>query len=90
MARADGGKRPHTCGSRSFGRGLVDHRLAGVEFDCLCVTNLPAEETTGQPRKSCRSSKLRILDQLAPEGVLIVNADDPASLELAMNTAVRC
>lgn len=64
-------------------RGLIDHRLAGVEFDCLCVTNLPAEEATAQNRKSCRSSKLRILDQLAPEGVLIVNADDPAALELA-------
>ncbi|MGC3966447.1 MAG: UDP-N-acetylmuramyl-tripeptide synthetase [Pirellulales bacterium] len=65
------------------GRGLRDHRLAGVELDCLCVTNLPEVGHDDRDGGSCGTGKFRLLEQLAPEGVLVVNADDPATLELA-------
>lgn len=60
-------------------RGVMESRVAGVQFDVLCLTNLRADE--GDSR-AChvdrRRYAARLIEQLNPEGVLVVNADDPA------------
>jgi UDP-N-acetylmuramyl tripeptide synthase len=56
---------------------LASHQLAGVPLDLACITNLYADNTAGDssPEES-RQRMLRVVDQLAPHGVLVANADD--------------
>jgi UDP-N-acetylmuramoyl-L-alanyl-D-glutamate--2,6-diaminopimelate ligase len=60
------------------GRGLAESRTAGVEFDAVCLTNV----RRGNDRTRCsdvdrRRYLGRLIRQLNPEGLLVVNADDP-------------
>lgn len=59
---------------------LAQSRLAGVELDAACVTNvrrdhLDYHRTLGD----YRLSKSRLLDHLTDKGFAVINADDPAS-----------
>lgn len=64
------------------GRGIRQSRLAGVAFDALCVTNLLRTEHDDTSCTECRSMKSRMLEHLAPEGLLVVNVDDPGAASL--------
>lgn len=64
------------------GRGIRQSRMAGVAFDALCVTNLLRAEHEDTACTECRTMKSRMLEQLAPEGLLVVNVDDPGAAAL--------
>jgi UDP-N-acetylmuramoyl-L-alanyl-D-glutamate--2,6-diaminopimelate ligase len=62
---------------------LDQRRVAGVDFDVACVTNVRRDHldyhgTLGRYRKA----KARLFDHLLPEGFAIVNVDDPVAESL--------
>ncbi len=60
--------------------GLAQRRLAGIELDVALMTNVRrAHMDLCGSVINYRSIKQRLFDLLKPEGVAIVNADDPAS-----------
>jgi len=63
---------------------LAQHRLAGVRLDIACVTNVRQDhfDFHGNRRRYI-AAKSRIFDQLAPEGVAVINADDSGSVACA-------
>jgi len=62
-------------------RSLCQGRLAGIELDVACVTNVgEAHLDLHNSLENYRNVKRRILDYLSPTGVTILNADDPVSL----------
>ncbi|MBI2826950.1 MAG: UDP-N-acetylmuramoyl-L-alanyl-D-glutamate--2,6-diaminopimelate ligase [Planctomycetia bacterium] len=63
---------------------LAQHRTAGVNIDVACVTNVRHDhyDFHGTHRRYV-AAKSRILDLLPPEGVAIINADDPGSAACA-------
>lgn len=75
LARMVENERTHAVAEIS-GRGLRESRLAGVDLDCLCVTNWRGDE------HSTSGAKTRLLEQLTPEGVLVVNVDDAECRDL--------
>ncbi len=61
---------------------LDQYRLAGVELDALCVTNVQRDHLDyHQTIDQYRQTKSKALDYLKPEGVAVINADDPVSSE---------
>jgi len=59
---------------------LDQSRLAGVELDALCVTNVRRDHLDYHGTlENYRAAKLRALEHLSPEGFAVVNADDPGS-----------
>jgi UDP-N-acetylmuramoyl-L-alanyl-D-glutamate--2,6-diaminopimelate ligase len=59
---------------------LDQARLAGVELDALCVTNVRRDHLDyHRTIEDYRLAKSRALDYLSPEGFAVVNADDPVS-----------
>lgn len=58
------------------GRGALEWRTAGMSFDVLCLTNLRSDDDARGCTVDGRRYAQRLLDQLRPEGVLVVNADD--------------
>ncbi|MCE9604102.1 MAG: UDP-N-acetylmuramyl-tripeptide synthetase [Planctomycetia bacterium] len=64
------------------GRGLRQSHMAGVAFDALCVTNLRSEHEDSSSAE-CRTMTSRMLEHLTPEGLLVVNVDDPGAAALA-------
>jgi len=62
-------------------RSLCQGRLAGIELDAVCVTNVgEAHLNVHNTKENYRNVKRRILDYLSPTGVTVLNADDPVSL----------
>ncbi|MBN2218247.1 MAG: UDP-N-acetylmuramoyl-L-alanyl-D-glutamate--2,6-diaminopimelate ligase [Pirellulales bacterium] len=62
---------------------LAQSRLAGVQLDALCVTNVRRDHLDYHKTiEDYRSAKAKSLDYLAPEGLAVVNADDPTSAAL--------
>jgi len=60
---------------------LCQQRLAGIELDAVCVTNVTsAHLDLHNSTQNYRDAKRRILDYLSPSGVTILNADDQVSL----------
>ena len=62
---------------------LDQQRVAGVDFDVACVTNVRRDHldyhgTLGRYRQA----KARLFDHLLPEGFAIVNTDDPVAESL--------
>jgi UDP-N-acetylmuramoyl-L-alanyl-D-glutamate--2,6-diaminopimelate ligase len=58
-------------------------QLAGLDFDVACVTGLGADRSDGDCRAPAdRASPVWLLEHLAPEGLAVLNADDPASAAL--------
>jgi UDP-N-acetylmuramoyl-L-alanyl-D-glutamate--2,6-diaminopimelate ligase len=61
-------------------RALSQARLAGIEFDTVCVTNVQRDHLDYHGSLSnYRNAKARLLDCVSPTGVTILNADDPVS-----------
>ncbi|MEX0710908.1 MAG: UDP-N-acetylmuramoyl-L-alanyl-D-glutamate--2,6-diaminopimelate ligase, partial [Pirellulales bacterium] len=57
--------------------GLAQSRLAGVELDVGCVTNVRHDHLDYHGTlDQYRAAKARLLDHLLPEAIAIVNADD--------------
>ncbi len=63
---------------------LAQHRLAGVDLDIACVTNVRHDhfDFHGTYRRYL-AAKSKIFELLAPEGVAIVNGDDAGSASCA-------
>jgi len=62
-------------------RSLCQGRLAGIEFDSICVTNVSeAHLDFHNSKENYRNAIRRIFDYLSPTGVTVLNADDPVSL----------
>jgi len=56
---------------------LAQHRLAGVDVDVACVTNVRQDHFDYHlTRRRYVAAKARLLELLVPEGVAIVNGDD--------------
>jgi UDP-N-acetylmuramoyl-L-alanyl-D-glutamate--2,6-diaminopimelate ligase len=62
---------------------LDQQRVAGVDFDAACVTNVRRDHLDyhGTLRRY-RKAKARLFEHLAPEGFAIVNIDDPVAESL--------
>ncbi len=59
---------------------LDQRRVAGVRFDAACVTNITHDHLDYHGSLAdYRMSKARLLRQLPPEGLAVINADDPVS-----------
>jgi UDP-N-acetylmuramoyl-L-alanyl-D-glutamate--2,6-diaminopimelate ligase len=61
---------------------LAQHRVAGVQYDAACLTNIRRDHLDYHNSvQNYRDIKARLFRQLAPHGLSIINADDPASVE---------
>ncbi len=59
---------------------LAQRRVAGARFDAACVTNVTHDHLDYHGSLAeYRRSKARLLAQLPPEGLAVLNADDPVS-----------
>lgn len=56
---------------------LIQSKLAGVEFDAVCVTNVTAKrlDLLHTP-ENYRNAEHRVLEMLSADGVAVLNADD--------------
>ena len=62
-------------------RALAQSVLAGMELDAVCVTNVTSGHLDlHSSTQNYRDVKRRILDYLAPGGVVVLCADDPGCL----------
>jgi UDP-N-acetylmuramoyl-L-alanyl-D-glutamate--2,6-diaminopimelate ligase len=59
---------------------LAQHRIAGVAFDAIGVTNVRRDHLDFHGSLTAyRGAKRRLFEQLSPEGFAVVNADDPVA-----------
>ncbi len=59
---------------------LAQSRVAGIDFDVACVTNVRRDHLDYHRSISdYRLAKSRLLNHLAPEGLMVINADDPVA-----------
>ncbi|MBN2579416.1 MAG: UDP-N-acetylmuramoyl-L-alanyl-D-glutamate--2,6-diaminopimelate ligase [Pirellulales bacterium] len=59
---------------------LAQSRVAGVQFDAACVTNVTRDHLDFHPTlHDYRVAKSRLFDHLRGEGFAVVNADDPVA-----------
>ncbi|MCH8044852.1 MAG: UDP-N-acetylmuramoyl-L-alanyl-D-glutamate--2,6-diaminopimelate ligase [Planctomycetes bacterium] len=59
---------------------LCQGRVAGVEYDAVCVTNVRRDHLDfHQSVQNYRDAKARLLKQLTPQGLCVLNVDDPVS-----------
>jgi UDP-N-acetylmuramoyl-L-alanyl-D-glutamate--2,6-diaminopimelate ligase len=57
---------------------LSQAAFAGIRFDAACITNVGRDHLTWHNTlENYRRAKARLLDHVAPEGFVILNADDP-------------
>ncbi len=60
--------------------GLDQSRLAGVEIDTACITNVRRDHLDYHHRLAdYRRSKAKLLSHLSHQGLAVLNADDPVS-----------
>jgi len=63
-------------------RAMAQSRLAGVQFDAVCVTNVLSNHLDYHGSVlNYRHAKFRLFDHLSASGVAIVNADDPVCVD---------
>jgi UDP-N-acetylmuramoyl-L-alanyl-D-glutamate--2,6-diaminopimelate ligase len=63
---------------------IAERRIGGIELSAACLTNLRRDHLDyHRSLVDYHGTKSRIFHQLAPGGVAVINADDPASLEYA-------
>ncbi len=63
-------------------QSLSQARVAGIELGAVCVTNVTeAHLDRHNTVQNYRETKRRILEYLSPTGVVILNADDPVSMQ---------
>jgi UDP-N-acetylmuramoyl-L-alanyl-D-glutamate--2,6-diaminopimelate ligase len=57
---------------------LAQHRVAGMQFDAACVTNVRRDHLDFHGTLvNYRKAKRRLFKHLSPEGFCVLNADDP-------------
>ncbi|HEX7380437.1 MAG TPA: UDP-N-acetylmuramoyl-L-alanyl-D-glutamate--2,6-diaminopimelate ligase [Pirellulales bacterium] len=82
MARMAAGGCSHAVMEASS-HALAQERLAGVELDVACVTNIRHDHLDYHGTwPKYREAKARLFDHLTPEGFAIVNVDDGAAESL--------
>lgn len=63
---------------------LAQHRVAGIEFDLACLTNLRHDHLDFHGTlERYHAAKAKLIEHLRPEGLLVVNADDAGCRQLA-------
>jgi UDP-N-acetylmuramoyl-L-alanyl-D-glutamate--2,6-diaminopimelate ligase len=63
---------------------LAQSRVAGVEFDVACVTNVRRDHLDFHGTlENYRHAKQKFFDHLAPEGLVVLNVDDPVTAGFA-------
>ncbi len=59
-------------------RAIAQRQTAGIELDVACITQWnEAERTSAGNIEEFRRMKARVFEQLRPEGLVVLNADDP-------------
>jgi UDP-N-acetylmuramoyl-L-alanyl-D-glutamate--2,6-diaminopimelate ligase len=59
---------------------LAQGKLAGLELDTLVATSIDAARLTlHNSVQNYRNAQRRVLDYLSPDGIAVINADDPVS-----------
>jgi UDP-N-acetylmuramoyl-L-alanyl-D-glutamate--2,6-diaminopimelate ligase len=67
---------------------LAQRRIAGIEFDAVCVTNVRQDHLDYHGSlENYREAKARIFEQLSPRGVAVLNGDDPVCQQYATRVA---
>jgi len=62
---------------------LEQSRVSGVEFDVTCLTNVTHDHLDYHGSvEAYRRAKARLFTHLRPQGVAVLNADDPYSIEM--------
>ncbi len=62
---------------------LAQSRIAGMAIDVACVTNMRHDHLDDHDTtEGYHRAKARLFDHLVPEGLAVINADDPASARL--------
>ncbi|HZZ71999.1 MAG TPA: UDP-N-acetylmuramyl-tripeptide synthetase [Pirellulales bacterium] len=68
---------------------LAQGCLAGVELSVVCLTNIRRDSRDRHgSQTSYRLAKERIFEYLSPQGLAVINADDPVSQAILPNLAV--
>ncbi|REK15757.1 MAG: UDP-N-acetylmuramoyl-L-alanyl-D-glutamate--2,6-diaminopimelate ligase [Planctomycetota bacterium] len=63
---------------------IDQRRIAGIELSAACLTNLRRDHLDyHETLRNYHAAKSRIFHQLRPDGIAVVNGDDPTSLEYA-------
>lgn len=61
---------------------LSQSRVAGIRFDAGCITNVRQDHLDYHGTlRNYRQAKARLFQHLAPEALVVLNADDPVSVE---------
>ena len=64
-------------------RALSQSRMAGIQLDVACITNIRRNRLEYHNSvENYRKAKAKLLEHLSPEGLTVLNADDPASMQL--------
>ena len=73
-------------------QGLAQHRLAGLTFETGVFTNLTQDHLDyHQTMEAYLRAKIMLFEQLAsPNGLAILNADDPATQTIRQHTRTAC
>ncbi len=59
-------------------RAILQRQTAGIELDVACITQWQESELINADQQDdFRQKKSRIFEQLRPEGLVVLNADDP-------------
>ena len=62
---------------------LSQRRVAGIQYDAVCFTNIRRDHLDFHGSLlNYRRAKARLLDHLAPEGLVVINADEPEVVEI--------
>jgi len=62
---------------------LSQRRTAGIEYDAACFTNFRHDHLDyHNTLESYHRTKKRLLEQVSPDGLVVLNADDPVCREL--------
>jgi UDP-N-acetylmuramoyl-L-alanyl-D-glutamate--2,6-diaminopimelate ligase len=64
-------------------RALSQSRLAGIEIDLACITNIRRDHLNYHHSvDNYRKAKAKLIDCLSPQGLTVLNVDDAASTQL--------
>ena len=69
-------------------KSLSQAKLAGIRLDAACITHVTDAQLEWHNSIQCyRDTERRVFEHLAPEGVSILNADDPVSTQWLSQTS---
>jgi UDP-N-acetylmuramoyl-L-alanyl-D-glutamate--2,6-diaminopimelate ligase len=68
---------------------LSQRRVAGVEYDAVCFTNIRRDHLDFHGSLvNYRRAKARLLEHLSPDGVVVLNADEPEVVQVGAEAFV--